>query len=173
MCIREQTVIASRYQYVSAAAAFLNGDAEAGNSLLDAAMNRDGNGSLSRFRMELTNTLSANGSIGERESDRLFEVLLNDPTNDEWLLDPFEAMSALLFSRVNALERWFEIAVSRKNYTRAIEVSEKLRRYRFYASLPLAGRLLSFRWMLNASSHAVSKETLTRRSDFFLSLIHI
>ena len=163
-----RTVIASRYQYVSAAAAFLNGDAEAGNSLLDAAMNRDGNGSLSRFRMELTNTLSTNGSIGERESDRLFEVLLNDPTNDEWLLDPFEAMSALLFSRVNALERWFEIAVSRKNYTRAIEVSEKLRRYRFYASLPLAGRLLSFRWMLNASSHAVSKETLTRRSDFFL-----
>ena len=163
-----QTVIASRYRYVSAAAAFLNGDVESGTSLLDAAMNQSGNGSLSRFRIEFINTLSANGSIGERSSDQYFGVLLNDPSDDEWLLDPFEAMSALLFSRVNALERWFEIVVSRKNYTRAIDVSEKLRRYRFYANLPMAGRLLSLRWMLNASSHAVSKETLARRSDLFI-----
>ena len=163
-----KTVIATRYEYVSAAAAFLNGDIDAGRSLLNAAMNQDGNGSLSRFRIELINTLSAKGSIGERQSDQLFEVLLNDPSAEEWLLDPFEAMSMLLFSRTNALERWFEIVVSRKNYTRAIDVSEKLRRYRFYANLPLAGRLLSFRWMLNASSHAISKETLTGRSNFFV-----
>ena len=163
-----KTVIASRYRYVSAAAAFLNGDVASGNSLLNAAMNQSGNGSLSRFRIELINTLSANGSIGERSSDQYFGVLLDDPSEDEWLLDPFEAMSALLFSRVNALERWFEIVVSRKNYTRAIDVSERLRRYRFYANLPMAGRLLSLRWMLNASSFAVSKETLARRSDLFI-----
>lgn len=164
-----KTVIASRYQYVSAAAEFLNDNVDAGNSLLDAAMNREGNGSLSRFRLALVNALSASGAIGERQSDQLFDVLLNDPSEKEWLLDPFEAMSVLLSSRVNALERWFEIVVSRKNYTRAINVSEMLRRYRFYANLPLGGRLLAFRWMLNASSQAVDKDTLTRRSSFFVT----
>lgn len=163
-----KTVIASRYQYVSAAADFLNGDIESGQSALVSALNQAGNGSLSRFRMQLVNTLSATGAIGERQSDQLFEILLKDPTKDEWLLDPFEAMSALMFSRVDALERWFEIAISRKNYTRAINVSEQLRRYRFYANLPLAGRLLSFRWMLNGASQAVGKETIARRGQFFI-----
>ncbi len=163
-----KTVIANRYQYLLAATSFLNGDLESGQVSLDAGLNPSGNGSLSRFRMQLVNTLSATGAIGERQSDQLFEILLKDPTKDEWLLDPFEAMSALMFSRVDALERWFEIAISRKNYTRAINVSEHLRRYRFYANLPLAGRLLSFRWMLNGASQAVTKETLARRSQFFV-----
>ncbi len=163
-----KTVIASRYRYVAAAADFLNGEVESGQTSLASALNPSGNGSLSRFRMQLVNTLSTTGAIGETLSDQLFEILLKDPTKEEWLLDPFEAMSALMFSRVDALERWFEISVSRKNYTRAIDVSEQLRRYRFYANLPLAGRLLSFRWMLNGSSQAVGKDTLARRAQFFV-----
>ena len=65
------------------------------------------------------------------------------------------------------MERWFEIAVSSRNFDLAIEVAEKVRRHRFYSSLPLGGRMLAFRWMLHGPEEAINDQAKKERQDFF------
>ena len=94
------------------------------------------------------------------------ELLLRDPSELEWRMDPMEAIAFLAYDHVGAMERWFDIVVNRKDMDRAINIAELVRRHRFFARLPLGGRLMAFRWVLHAPEKALTNNALEQRQSF-------
>ncbi len=160
------SVANSRLQYTSAVADFTEGNFAAGLNSLAGALQQYQTGSLWLYRLRLASDLVATNAVSELDADKLFETLLHDPTDAEWNFDPIEPMSFLATDHVTAMETWFEILIRRRQYERALQVSELIRRHRFYSTLPLGGRLLAFRHSLNAETKSLDPATAQQRDSF-------
>lgn len=160
------SVPAARLSYTLAVCSFMEGNFSQGMSDLKSALEQYQNGSFWLFRLGLATRLAASGSVSELDADRLFETLLHDPNEAEWKLDPIEPMSFLASNHVPAMEMWFDILIKRRRFDKALEVSEMIRRHRFYSALPLGGRLLAFRYGLNTESKLLDPETIRQRDSF-------
>lgn len=159
-------VVSARLKYVTALNQFLTGNFNAGMTSLAAALQHFQNGSLWQYRLGLTESLLASGALNALQADQLYSLLLGDPTEELWLTAPFETIAFLVTPHTASIERWFEIVVKRRDFRRAVEISELLRRHRFFASLPLGGRLMGFRWQLEAPEMALTKSALRKRAEF-------
>jgi tetratricopeptide (TPR) repeat protein len=102
----------------------------------------------------------------ERTAGVIYNELLNEPTAADWLASPLEAFTFLLSPIQDARLRWFQIAMNRKEYEKAMEIADNVRRFQFYNSMPLGGRLLAFRWMMEAPETMLSKEAVEQRKIF-------
>ena len=162
------SVANARLKYASAVTGFTEGNFAAGLSDLSAALTQFQNGSLWLFRLRLASDLVASKSVSELEADKLYASLLHDPTEDDWKVDPIEAMSFLSTDHVTAMENWFDILIRRRQYERAVQVAELIRRHRFYSTLPLGGRLLAFRHGLNAETKELDSATARQREKFLV-----
>ena len=161
-----KTVAGARMKYVAAMASFSEGDFAAGLSELSPALTQYQNGSLWLFRLRLVSDWVANRVVSELEADKLYSVLLRDPDERDWELNPIEPLSFLVSDHVSAMEKWFEILVRRRQFERALQVSELIRRHRFYSTLPMGGRLLAFRYSLNADESELDPATVAQRKRF-------
>ena len=162
------SVVSSRLKYIGALIEFLNGDLARGQSELRTALEGFQTGSRWLYQLSLADEL-ASGGASQREADRVYEALLHDPSELDWKTDPMEAIAFLNSPHLDSVERWFDIVIDRKNPGRAIEVADLLRRHRFFASLPLGGRLLSLRWMMHAPEESLSKEAVAQKQKFLAS----
>lgn len=161
-----RSMIGTRATYVHAANQFLTGNSDGGAKSLADAMKGLQNGSRWLYRLGLADSLVVAGNVGEREADLLYEALLSEPTSAAWKTEPMESIAFLLSPHVAPLERWFEVVMARRNFQRAIEISEMIRRHRFYSALPMGGRLLGLRWMLHGPDEALTETALQQRVDF-------
>ena len=162
-----QSVVGARAKYVTALNQFLAADFAGGAKTLDAAIKHFRTGSLWLYRLQLADQLAVGGNATPRQIDQLYETLLIDPTELDWKIDPFEAITFLATPHLAAMERWFETAVTRRDMRQAFEIAELTRRHRFFASLPMGGRLMAFRWLLHAPESALSKSAMAQRAKFF------
>lgn len=119
--------------------------------------------SLWRYQLALTNNALASGGITQRQTELVYEQLLVDPDENQWKYRPIEAMTYLTTPHVASLEQWFEILLARRNHEKAIEIAERIRRHRFYTSLPMSGRLLALRWICTAPDNLLSKNAKLQR----------
>lgn len=160
-------VVSTRLRYLTAVAGYMTGEEGQAEKDLSQAIERFTNsGSKWVYQLGRTRRLVESGAIASRQADILYKKLLRDPSELEWRADPLEPMTYLLTPHFDLMENWFEILIARKNVDSAIDVSELVRRHRFFSALPLGGRLLSFRWMLNAPDRAMSQRALTQRRTF-------
>ena len=162
-----QSVVGARSKYVAALNQFLAADFASGSKTLAAAIKHFGTGSLWLYRLQLADQLAVSGSATPRQVDQMYETLLHDPTEFDWKVDPFEAITFLATPHVAPMERWFETSIKRRDMRQAFDIAELIRRHRFFANLPMGGRLMAFRWLLHAPASALSKTALKQRSDFF------
>lgn len=160
------SVVGARLKYVGALVRFLNGDFGNGRAELNKAIAHFQTGSLWLYRLSWVESLVANGSLSQREADKLYTVLLRDPTDLDWQTDPFESLAFLASNHVASMERWFNIVIDRKDNKRAIEVAELLRRHRFFSSLPLGGRLMALRWVLHAPEESLTNNAIGQKQAF-------
>ena len=160
------SVAAARLKYVGALVRFLNGDFAKGRVELNLALKHFQTGSLWLYRLGLVESLVTRASLSQREADRLYTVLLRDPTDLDWKTDPFESLAFLASNHVIPMERWFNIIIDRKDTRRAIEVAELLKRHRFFSSLPLGGRLMAFRWVLHAPEESLTPTAIAQKQKF-------
>ena len=160
-----RAVIGARAKYVTALNLFLAADFSGGSKVLNAAMSHFNKGSLWVYRLQLANILAAGGATA-RQIDQLYNTLLHDPTELDWQLDPFEAITFLATPHVASMERWFDTAVARRDMRQAFKIAELTRRHRFFAALPMGGRLMAFRWLLHAPDSALSQSALKQRTNF-------
>lgn len=162
----DQAVVSARLKYITSLNQYLLGDFRRGASSLAAALKHFQTGSVWIYRLSLVDGLVTSGGINARQADQLYGVLLHDPTEIQWQTDPMEAIAFLTTPHVGAMERWFEVVVDRRDYKRAIEISELVRRHRFFATLPLGGRLMAFRWVMQAPELALNQQALKQRAAF-------
>lgn len=158
-----QTLLVARLNYLTALNEFTNGDTRSGLVSLRSAMKELTAKSPALFRLQLADSLAVKGTLTEKQSDLLYTALLQDPSERLWRTEPMDAIAFLLTPHVGALERWFEILINRKQIDRAVEVADHIRRHRFYADLPLGGRLLSLRWVLQGDAQFLKAEALQQR----------
>jgi len=158
--------ISARLKYVTALNRFLSADFAAGQKSLSAALAHFSSGSFWIYRLKLASNLAASGNASARKLDQLYGALLRDPIDNDWKIDPFETIAYLASPHVNLMEQWFEIVVARRNFKKAFEIAELARRHRFFASLPLGGRLMAFRWVMHAPESALNENALAQRANF-------
>ncbi|MCA9224487.1 MAG: CHAT domain-containing protein, partial [Planctomycetales bacterium] len=157
--------IGGRLQFVAATVAFQAGDVPDGSASLAAALKYHHKSSLRLFHLGLVDGLYTNGAVTPRVADDLYQIVLREPTVADWTQQPADTLAYVTSSHLAPLERWFDIAVARKDHERALELAEQIRRHRFHLMMPLGGRLLALRWILEAPTSALSQVAALQRQD--------
>lgn len=160
-----QGAAGARVAYLSALVNFQRGNLAAGNRDFQTAMLFQKKSSLRLFQTGLADQMYMNRVISDRIASNLYERYLSDPGASDWAFDPMETIAGVLNPHAAALEHWFEVAMTRKEHEKALEIADLIRRRRFYSALPMGGRLLSLRWVLEAPPEALGETALKQRRD--------
>ncbi len=162
--------LGARYQHVLAIAAYQEGKRAEGDQALTAALafQRAG-GSLWAFHLAQLDTAYSKGKLTPRQAERLYQYLLRDPSPLDWQWRTLETLSILNIPHEKSFENWFFVSLQRRAPERAVEVADRLRRHRFYMSLPLGGRLLNLRWLLHGPEEAIPQPMRPRRRQLLVN----
>lgn len=164
----QQGEIGARLNFETARANFQSGNLKAGETALALAVAWYRGGSKRLFQIGLADALAVSGQITERTADVLYSDTLREPLPADWVLDPNETIAVIANPHPLPYEHWLEVALARKEEDKALTITEMIRRHRFYASLPLGGRLLALRWVLEAPKEAISEKALLQRQDLLV-----
>ena len=158
-----------RLSYASALAYYQLDNVAAGDAAFAELMAFQRRASRRLFEIGLVHQLATAGSdtVPERLANELYGHVLREPTAQDWLLDPVETLSVVLTPPLAPLEHWFELAFNRKeaDNDKPYEIADKIRRQRFLSSLPLGGRQLAFRWVLEAPPELLGESARLQRHD--------
>ena len=157
--------IGAHYQYVLALTAFQLSQVKAGETALAEALKYQRDHSVRRYQVVLVDGAFANGVIRPQVAIDLYQQVLADPAADLWRYEPLEAITRLLMPQTRSMQRWFEAALAREDMATAIEVADLARRRRYFATLPLGGRLASLRHLTQAPANRLSADQRGQRQD--------
>jgi tetratricopeptide (TPR) repeat protein len=142
-------LLGMRMKYLDAVVSYQSNNIRSGNSALSAAIDDASRGSLWMFHIGLVDRLISSGSVGsQRLALSLYNTVLRDPANQDWLLQPLDSLATLAVPHPRPYEHWFELVAETEDVDLAMEISDRLRRHRFLATLPMGGRMLQLRWLL-------------------------
>ena len=160
--------VGSQLNYTQAQINYQLGNASAGDVALNAALAFARASSLSLFRMGLTERFVVDRSLATRHASEVFAELLRDPTPNQWLHDPLDALAVLVFPHPLFFERWLEISLDRKELDgkRALEIADLAKRHKYLSTLEMGGRLLALRWILEGPAESLSKLAGLQRQSF-------
>ncbi len=158
-----RTDLYTQWLYVSAMISYIDNDLRNGDKQFANFLEAARNTSRWLFQIGMADNAVREGQSTDRESELLYDTLLQEPRDEDWLLRPIETMSFVATPHYEPMERWFEITLSRKAEEKAIGIAELVRRQRFFSALPFGGRLLSLRWVLEAPESALSEKAKQQR----------
>ncbi len=159
------TDIGARYYHQLALVNYQQANLAAGDTALAAMIAWQRGGSKWLFQIGLADALFTSGAVSPRVAENLFIELLREPTAQDWALDLRETLSVTLTPHLLPLEHWFEVTLARKDHERAIEITDLVRRHRFYSSLPMGGRMLTLRWILESPESILPEAAVLQRQD--------
>ncbi len=142
--------------HVASAALYQQGNVEAGDQAIAAAVNYARNGSRWLFQIALADERYVAELLSPRQSMSLYEELLRDPTAADWSFDPLGALAISTGGHAASHGNWFETALARKEPQTALAIADLARRERFVSHLFSGSRLLSLRWVLAGPPEALS-----------------
>lgn len=164
------TEIGARLAYQSAHAAYQAGNVQLAATSLATAMNYKRVAGRWLYQLALVDALYSANGITEVAAEALFEQLLREPVGEDWLLDPMETLSVVLTPHEGPMQRWLELEMSRKNEDKVLMIADKIRRHRFFSSMPMGGRDLALRWILFATDDALSNTMKKERQELMLKI---
>lgn len=157
--------IGARVNYLRALVLFQQKKMAAGDEALAAAMSYMQHGSLWLFHINLVDNRLP--SFTSRAALGLYQDVLRDPQPRDWTLDPMESLAVLVTPHVGSYDSWFSVAMQRQSHDpeAALEIGERIRRHRYFTSLPFGGRLQALRWVLEAPPEALDPKAKLQRQD--------
>jgi hypothetical protein len=161
---------AIHHLYLQAASHFLQRRADTGREVLSQALAAQAAASLRNFQIGLTDKAYDQSIISPRIAVDLYKALLAEPTPADWAYQPLDVMAVLTTDHRPAFDRWFMATMERKDSPALLEVSELAKRRRFLASLPMGGRLVALRAILEAPEHELSRDAILQRQQILGSL---
>ncbi|MEX2176085.1 MAG: CHAT domain-containing protein [Pirellulaceae bacterium] len=163
-----QSAVGARLNYQAARAALQAGNAKQGGASLAAAMAFQKKSSKRLYQIALVDRLFGVGGVTERVADLLYADVLREPTRTDWSVDALETLTVSLTPHPLPYEHWFELALARKEQDKAMNIADRIRRHRFYATQPLGGRVLALRWVLEAPKETLSVEAARQRQELLV-----
>lgn len=161
----KSTSLGAWFQFQTAAIAFQTGKIAAGMDALQIGIVAQRATSPRQYQIKMTNALYTSKQFSPRVAGLLFAQLLREPTDDDWRNDLRETITLQLTPHQDVLERWLEISVANRETESLLLISELLRRHKFYQALPLGGRLLSLRWVLECPEPLLDNGTRQQRQN--------
>lgn len=160
----------ARFNYELAKVQFMAGSTAPANASLGAALAFQKVASRRLFQIGLVDKLVTSGAPGitERTADLLYTDILREPTSADWIIEPMETLAVVSNPHPAPYEHWLEISLSRKEYDKALNIADRIRRHRFFSTLPLGGRILALRWVLEAPKETLSDAALLQRQDLLV-----
>lgn len=156
----------AQYQFVLAMSSYYQAQPAAGDQAVNKLMEFQRDGSLRLFQIAYTDALrTAQIPLQARIAIDVYGALLRDPTNADWLTEPRESLSVLSIPHSVSYENWFEVAIERKEFEKAIEIADRCRRHRFLCQQPLGGRLLNLQWLLESPVETLDRTAAIQRQD--------
>ena len=157
----------AKYHFVASHVHYLKGKLDAAEAALARSMVIQRRISPHLYQIDTTLRLyeSDTGVLSARSASDLYDILLSDPKPEDWLFRPLDTMGFILDASQAPYESWFNITLARGESQKALEIGDAMRRRHFYSNLPLGGRLLSLRWLLEADSSVLSESSRERRAD--------
>jgi tetratricopeptide (TPR) repeat protein len=153
------------FNYQSAAVDFQGGNLSGGTKTLKLAMNFMQASSRRLFQINLADRFYVSGAFSQRVADDVFSDVLREPTSSDWSVNPMETLAVVLTPHPLPIQHWFDVAMQRKDFEKALDISDLLRRHRFYSTLPVGGRVLALRWVLEAPDSLLDQASLLQRQD--------
>lgn len=158
--------LGARMNHLTALTAYQAGNVAGGDSAIGTALAFQQSGSLWMFQIALADARYLNGDFSSRVGLILYETLLRDPLPADWASNPLECLSVLSTPHDAALEHWFEAVIKNsKEQDLALEIADRARRHRFFSTLPMGGRLLALRWILEGPLELLGERGLLERQD--------
>lgn len=117
---------------------------------------------------QITGTDRIARTISPRLALTLYAKVMAETTATEWSIDPLDALAVLSTPHGDSYDNWFEIALSEKLHEEAVEIAELSRRHRFLSSLPLGGRAMALRWILEGPDDVLTDSAQARRQDLLV-----
>lgn len=156
----------ARFNYQSALVDFQRGNLSAGVKGLASSITDQKTASRRLFQIGLVDANHVAGKISQRVADDLFSQVLREPTSRDWAAEPMETLAVAVTPNAGALHRWHDLVLwLRNDQQKAIEISDRIRRHRFFSTLPMGGRLLALRWVLEAPDELLTQQALLQRQD--------
>ncbi|MFK7737826.1 MAG: CHAT domain-containing protein [Pirellulaceae bacterium] len=97
------------------------------------------------FQTQMTLDLLAASRITGKVAEEFLDELLAEPDKLAWKDSPLDVLTTMTTASLPAFERHLEMAVLRGDQQETVQRLDRLQRQRFYETLPLGGRLLSWR----------------------------
>ena len=157
--------VGADFLFAKVAVDFRQGNIADGTQTLQALLKFQQDSSLWLYQISLADALYRGGGVTPRVAALLYEQLLREPTAKDWATQPLETISLLKTPHPLPLEHWLEVMLDRKEHEKVIEISDRIRRHRFHSTLPMGGRLLALRWVLEAPLEAISQSATLQRQD--------
>lgn len=157
--------LGARYNFLSAQVQYQAGKTADGDALLADLLKFQRGASHWMYQIDLTDAQLSRGTLPPRTAMLIYQQLLREPSASDWLYDPLESLSAIALPHPQSYENWFEVALGRREMTAALDIADLSRRHRFLAALPLGGRPLGLRWVLEAPKRAISPAAQLERQD--------
>ncbi|MEM8680460.1 MAG: CHAT domain-containing protein, partial [Planctomycetota bacterium] len=161
---------AAKQSLVEARLSYLQDKPELGDRAISKALETQRQVSTRQFQIQTADRFYRSGSerLTPRAASFLYAKLLREPTPTDWqqhLLDTLVFQTSPLTS---SFENWFEVALERSEDRAAVDVIQLLKRHRFLSQLPLGGRLLSLRWVMEAPPTLLAAASQARRDELLL-----
>lgn len=157
--------LGARMHYITALLAYQSGNLQAGNTAFAAAIANHRNSSPRLFQIDIADKLFVSETLSPRVVGDIFSYLLREPVVADWAFNPLEVYALLVTPHTVPLEHWFEISLSQKQNDQAIQISDRIRRNRFFSTLGFGGRLMALRWIMEAPESSLSDAAVLQRRD--------
>ncbi len=162
----DKTALRVPIDFSSAVFQFQSGDVKSGNSDLANALQGWRQFSTRLYQIQFVDQALSARRVAPREADLMYTELLRDPTEADWLRDPCDAICLLMTDYTASLQMWYDVLVLERRLEAAFGAADQIRRHRFYSGLPLGGRLLTLRWMMEAPQDLLAEKSLQQRNDW-------
>jgi hypothetical protein len=154
-----------QHLYLQAVVQVGRGQIQPASASLNRALTGQRAASLRNFQIVRANELVDAGEMSARIAPDVYGPLLSDPTPADWIVRTFDTLAAISTPHGPAFDRWFLAAWDRKDTAGAIEVAERAKRERFLSTLPLGGRLLALRAVLEAPAGELTPQATLERQQ--------
>lgn len=165
------TAIGAKLNFVTAEMFFQMGQIKEGSAALKSSLDFMNNATPRLFQIDLLNNMYQSGqmtlrsAITPRKGFAYYESLLVSPTAEDWSLNPMHAFSSIACMRAISFDNWFMLAWEREEYQKAVMISDRGRRARFYSTLFAGGRLFNLRQILDSPEAGLSDLAKTQKQN--------
>ncbi|MCA9213529.1 MAG: CHAT domain-containing protein [Planctomycetales bacterium] len=149
--------LGARFQFVSAAAGFLDGRTRQAEAAFRTCMKQQAKSSPDLYRIAWVLNQAKQG-LRESTITAMLRRVMQAPSDQMWQIEPMAALTLDEAPLLNELEYWLELEIKQDHIDQVIAIADRIRAKKFTSTAPLTGRRVSLRWLLEAADPLVSDE---------------